>query len=483
MLLKELIYEGECIYSDLPSDTQVLNISTETSLVDEKTLFALPNSKKVPTFSTTPLGVLCDTEAALPQGVKAVRVRNVRQAIANAFYRFHRIDLKKVKMIAVTGTNGKTTTASFIKAILEDAGKKVGFIGTGKVSIGKDILSNENYSMTTPDPMLLYQMISVMQKSGCDAIVMEASSHSLALDKLFPLEFDYGVFTNLSSEHMDFHKSKEEYFAAKSKLFNKCKTAVLNIDDPYAKRIAERFHGRTVSCGVLWRGDAFATQIEDIKPIGTKYAYHTKDLVFIMRLNIPGTYNVYNSLLAATLCIDMGIKPTLVRESLSKIDSIEGRFEIIKGRVTVIIDYAHTYSAFEAFLKEVKRLKQKDGLITAVFGCGGERDREKRPKMASAAENLADRVIVTSDNSRGENLSDIISDITSGFKGSNYKIIKSRNDAIIYAIRSAKDGDTVLLIGKGPEKYNIDSDGYHHFDEREIATLALKMTQINDYEN
>ena len=475
MLLKELIYEREYICSDLPLDCEICNITSEVSLINGKTLFTLANSQKIPTFNTIPLGVICDSEAVLPDGIKAIRVNNARQATATLFYRFYGIDLKKIKMIAVTGTNGKTTTATFIKSILEESGKKVGFIGTGKVSIGNNILSNENYSMTTPDPELLYKMLSIMQKSGCEAIVMEASSHALALEKLFPLEFDYGIFTNLSSEHMDFHKNKEEYFAAKSRLFTMCKTAVLNIDDAYARRIDEKFNGKVIRTGVLWRGNVYATQIEDIDPIGTKYVYHAKDLVFIMKLNIPGVYNVYNSLLAAAVCIDMGIKPTLVREALSKITSVEGRFEIIKGRVTVIIDYAHTYSAFESFLKEVSRLKEKDGLLTVLFGCGGERDKSKRPKMAATAEKFADKVIITSDNSRGEDAMSIIADITDGFAGNGYKIIENRRDAIVYAIKTAKDGDTVVLVGKGPEKYNIDSEGYHHFDEREIVNLALKM--------
>lgn len=475
MKLKDLIREGEYVSCELDFETEVVNITSESTLINSGTLFVIPNSNKIPDFKINPLAVLCANDAEIPEGIPTVRAKEIRRLISFVYFRFYGIKVGKMKMIAVTGTNGKTTTASFIEKILTYTGNRVGFIGTGKIAIGDRVLSGENYSMTTPDPELLYRVLSLMQNDGCEAVVMEASSHALALDKLAPLEFDYGVFTNLSSEHLDFHPSKEEYFLAKKKLFQKCKCAVLNIDDPYARRLSEDFNGRVIRAGVLWRGDIYATQIENTPPDGLKYLYHGRNFIFFMRLQTSGIYNVYNSLLASAVCIDMGIKPKDAKIALSEIPFVEGRFEIIKDRVTVIIDYAHTDSAFESVMKNLSAMKHEQNRLTVLFGCGGERDRQKRPKMASIAEKYADRVIVTSDNSRGEDPMSIISDITLGFTKENYEIIENRREAIIHAVTTANDGDIVALIGKGAEKYNIDSNGYSHFDEKEIASFALSL--------
>ena len=475
MKLKDIIHKGEYVSSEIDFAENIDNITSEEALIGSGTLFVIANSNKIPKFKCKPLAVLCDRDAKIPAEIPRIIVKEVRKMISRAFFRFHKIDLTKIKMIAITGTNGKTTTATLIKSILQHSGLKVGFIGTGKISVGDRVLSGESYSMTTPDPELLYKVLSIMQNERCDAIVMEASSHALALDKLEPLYFDYGVFTNFSSDHLDFHGTKEEYFLAKKKLFSQSKTAVLNIDEPSLRKLAQGFRGRLIRVGVLWRGEVYATQIESSVSEGIKYLYHGNNFIFITKLQISGIYNVYNSLLALAVCIDMGLKPKDAKLALSKISSIDGRFEIIKGRIKVIIDYAHTESAFENVMKNLVSLRKKDNTITVLFGCGGERDKKKRPKMAALAEKYADRIIVTSDNSRGENPKDIINDIKSGFTTDKYEIIEDRQEAIIHSIKTSRDGDVVALIGKGAEKYNIDKDGYHHFDEKEIVSYALSL--------
>ncbi len=477
MKLNEIIYNDEYIISDATGDEEINSITTEFEKADEKTLLIIPNSKKSPNFSKSenyPAAILCDELCCIPKGFKTIRTNNTRLAMSYAYSRFYGVDYSKFKIIGITGTNGKTSTATFIKYILQDAGMKVGFIGTGKIEISEKILSDTRYSMTTPDPEVLYRTLKTMENEECDAVIMEISSHSLALDKVAPISFDYGVFTNLSSEHMDFHKSIEEYYNAKCKLFSMCKTAVFNIDDDYVRKAAVQCKVRRITAGAVWRGDVFASDIENKGFSGVNYVYHGKNYIFRMKLAIAGIYNVYNSMLATAVTTDMGIKPCDAKSSISKIKAIEGRFEIIKDDITVIIDYAHTDTAFNAVLKNLRDTKKNHEILTVVFGCGGERDRTKRPRMAAAAEAYADRIIVTSDNSRTEEPMDIIADIIHGFKNKGFEVCESREEAIKRAIVSSPAGGIVAIIGKGAEKYNIDKFGYHDFDERKIIKKALQ---------
>lgn len=486
MKLIDILRGANVQLKDMVGQLEIDKITVFPNEVDKNTLLIILSSKHTPNFQLLqklPAVVLCDANTKVPDSITCIRVDNPRACLAYAYSNFCEIDYSAIDFIGITGTNGKTTTARFTEKILRDAGYKVALIGTGKIEYEGLVLSDKYYSMTTPDPWILYPAIKELQKMGCKTVVMEVSSHALALDKVAPINFQYGVFTNLSAEHLDFHKTIDGYFSAKKRLFSKSKTAVLNIDDKYAREISRSFVGKRINCGIIWRGDSYATHVESRGFDGVEYMYRANGLIFKVQLQLSGIYNVYNSMLAISLCRDMGVKPCSAKRSLKDISSIPGRFEIIKDDVTVIIDYAHTPLAFESLLKEIGRSVQNKSNITVVFGCGGERDRQKRPKMAAIAEKYANHTIVTSDNSRNEPSEDIIADIISGFSHNNYTVIENREEAIRHAILSSAAGDTVAVVGKGAELYNIDKNGYHPFHERDIIDRALldrKEAQSNE---
>ena len=360
-----------------------------------------------------------------------------------------------------------------ITHILKENGKKCGFIGTGKMELEGVSLSDINYSMTCPDPDVLYPAIKKMQLMGAEIIVMEVSSHALELNKVCAIPFEIGIFTGLSHEHLDFHKTMEKYFSAKEKLINSCNKAIINLDDLYGRALYEKYRKKSIGVGILWEGDFNVREIENLGFEGIRYIIRTPNFHTRITLKTPGVYNITNSSLAFTAANAIGVLPKNIKSALEILSCIEGRFECISRDITVIIDYAHTPVALDNLLKTVKSCKKPKQKLTLVFGCGGDRDKEKRPLMAKAAELYADKIIVTSDNPRTEDPQKIITDIVNGFGRGSYGVVLNRKSAILYAIKNAVPGEVIVIAGKGHEKYICDANGYHKFDEKKIIAQAL----------
>ena len=313
-----------------------------------------------------------------------------------------------------------------------------------------------------------------MQSDGCDAVIMEVSSHALELHKTDPIPFSIGIFTGLSHDHLEFHGSMEKYFLSKEKLIASSKEAIINFDDPWGKRLYEKYKHTSTGIGIVWRSDRNATDLDNRGLSGIGYVFKSANFLTRIDLNIPGMHNVYNSMLAFETAYKMNVPPKTAKEALRLSNLIEGRCECIRSDITVVIDYAHTPEALNSLLQTVKVDIPRDCKIWLVFGCGGDRDKTKRPLMAEVAEKYADKIIVTNDNPRNESEEIIIKELISGFKNTDYSVIYDRESAIRYAIAKASPSDIVVVAGKGHEKYVIDKDGYHPFDERSIIDSALK---------
>lgn len=379
---------------------------------------------------------------------------------------------KHFKLIGVTGTNGKTSITYMLKAIIESKGFKTGVIGTIQNIIGDRCVEASN---TTPDAYGLNALFAEMRDAGCDYVIMEASSHALDQKRIYGLDFEVAAFTNLTQDHLDYHKTMENYFMAKLKLFTMCKAAVINIDDEYGKRLAETVNCECLTYAAEDRNSTYSANGINMKPDGIEYEMVGDYTIKRMRLKTGGKFSVYNSLCAAVCAKKLGFTTDEIAAALAQMDGVKGRAEVVPtGKdYTIIIDYAHTPDGLENILSTFKELKK--GRLVCLFGCGGDRDAKKRPIMGAIAAKLSDFVIVTSDNPRSEEPSAIISDILSGMKESktSYKVIENRVDAIKYAVQNARKDDIIVLAGKGHETYQILSTGKIHLDEREVIAEAL----------
>ncbi len=378
----------------------------------------------------------------------------------------------RLHMIGITGTNGKTTTSTLIKYMLEAAGHKVGLIGTVQNMIGDRALPAER---TTPDSFDLQSILALMVVEGCDTCVMEVSSHALDQQRVAGCTYDVGVFTNLTQDHLDYHGTMENYMHAKKRLFSMSRAGAFNGDDPWTASIM-----RDVSCtcctfGVEKEADVRATAITH-RADGVAF-----DLVYGNRsgrvsLAIPGQFSVYNALAAATACLQAGMDFDAVVGALCTAHGVKGRAEVVPTDrdFTVVIDYAHTPDGLDNICRTLKECCA--GRLVTLFGCGGDRDKGKRPQMGAIAARLSDAVIVTSDNPRSEEPGAIIRDIMAGIENNAVPVtvIENRIEAIRWAVSHALPGDTILLAGKGHETYQIVGEDILHLDEREIVAQALQ---------
>lgn len=401
-----------------------------------------------------------------------VIVENTRGCFSAICTNFYNNPADKLKLIGITGTNGKTTTSFIIKQILESTGKKVGLIGTVQNMIGDEAYPAK---YTTPDPYSLQKLFAQMADSGCEYCVMEVSSQALAQGRVNGLRFAVGAFTNLTQDHLDYHKSWENYFAAKRILFENSDIAVTNADDDNGLKIIEGLNfSKVVTYAVETNNADYVAKNVTFKPNGVEYEL-VGDNIGRCSCPIPGRFSVYNSLCAAAVALSQGVAFNDVLGAISKSKGVKGRIEVIPCNrdFTIIIDYAHSPDGLENIISSLREIAR--GRVVTVFGCGGDRDKTKRPKMGRIAAELSDFCVVTSDNPRSENPSQIISDILEGMKGVStpYKVVELRHDAIEYAIRHAKKDDIILLAGKGHETYQILPEGTIHFDEREVVAEIL----------
>lgn len=406
-------------------------------------------------------------------GVPVVYVDDTDETLAKLSEKFFGFPSKRLRLVGVTGTNGKTTVTYLVKSILEAAGKKVGIIGTNKCFIGERELDFSSCMPTTPSALELAQIFKEMADSDCEYVVMEVSSHALALKRVFGLRFEVGVFTNLTRDHLDFHKTMEEYLAAKAKLFDISKKGVVNSDSAAGLKIISMCRCPVISVGIH-DADILASAIslgEDfveftVSESGEKHNLH---------LNIPGKFSVYNALCAAGAARALGISYESITAGLASAGNVKGRVELVPTDTPyrVFIDYAHSPDGLSNILHTARGFTR--GRVIVLFGCGGDRDRTKRAVMGEIAGNLADFSIITSDNPRTENPIDIIEEIKCGIDRTNgeYIIIVNRREAIEYALKTAGERDTVLLCGKGQETYQIIGDKKLHFDEREVIREIL----------
>ncbi|MBQ3151121.1 MAG: UDP-N-acetylmuramoyl-L-alanyl-D-glutamate--2,6-diaminopimelate ligase [Clostridia bacterium] len=379
---------------------------------------------------------------------------------------------RQLKIIGVTGTNGKTTTCFLIHDILTRMGYSCGLIGTVKTVIGDEEIEA---TLTTPDPIQLYEYFRKMVDAGCEYCVMEASSQALAQRRLQGVRFSSAIFTNLTQDHLDYHGSFENYIAAKHMLFENTDLAVINLDDAAANKMIEGVSCPVVSFSIKNDKADFAAKNPNIKSTGAEYELVSKNFIKRIRFKVPGEFSVYNSMGAVVCLARMGLPIDEIVEAVALFNSVPGRMEVVPTDTdyTVIIDYAHTPDALENVIKTLQKITA--GKTIVVFGCGGDRDSTKRPIMGKIAAENADMVIVTSDNPRTEDPEKIIDDIMAGTQKAKVPVyrIADRREAIERAMKKAKSGDFILLAGKGQETYQIIGHEKHHMDEREIVAGIL----------
>ena len=410
-------------------------------------------------------------ERKLPVDLPQVLVEDARAAMSYMAQCFYGYPAAEMHGVGITGTKGKTTTSFLVRAIARHAGHKVGLMGTVCTYIGEE---EEPASLTTPDPIDVQSLLRRMKYAGCDFYVMEVSAHALDLRKLVGMKFDQGIFTNFSQDHLDYFGTMETYRRAKEKFFDPFYIghAVVNADDEAGKYMLGRVPATTY--GVSAPADAYANEIEILES-GVSYRLHWKDVVLPLHLHISGIFNVYNSMAAAVACLEMGISPEDVKAGLESVTVVPGRIEPLPTHTPyrVILDYAHSPASLESILKTIRQFTR--GRLICVFGCGGGRDKEKRPIMGEISGRLADFSVLTSDNPRLEDPMDILRAIEEGIKRTTgpYVVIENRREAIRYAMQMGQPGDVIVLAGKGHETYQDIGGQKHPFDEKVVVREIL----------
>ena len=473
------------------AQTEITSIERDSRRAREGTLFACIVGAHVDAHSFIPDVARAGARAVLterssvdvPAGVAVLYVPNLEKALDTIVPFFYDYPARAMRVVGITGTNGKTTTSYLVRAILRHAGRRVGLIGTIQAMIEDEVLPTSN---TTPDIIVLQQMLAEMRTRGMDAVVMEVSSHALALGRVAGIEFDTAVFTNLTQDHLDFHKTMENYARAKAHLFElvsapgakEGKTAVLNADDAASETMRAYTRCPIITYGVDHPADLTAQDVQLACDGMELTLMHSGKRLFHLHTGITGLFNVHNVLAAVGASLAEHVAATDIAAALTAFTGVPGRFELVReGQdFAVIVDYAHTPDGMENVLRTARAVTK--GRIIAVFGCGGDRDRTKRPIMGRIGAEMADIAILTSDNPRTEDPAAIVDEVERGvlpvIGDKPYEKIVDRRTAIFHAIGRAQAGDTVVILGKGHETYQILKDGTIHFDDREQAREAIR---------
>ena len=418
----------------------------------------------------TPQVINSKNESAHPILVQVPDSRSAMVHLAQAFYGY---PSRAFSVIGITGTNGKTTISYLIEAIVRKAGNNPAVIGTVNYRYNQKVLASGN---TTPGPIELQRLFKEMFDGGVTHLAMEVSSHALDQDRVAGINFSGAIFTNLTQDHLDYHKGLEEYFKAKTKLFtnlDKDAFPVINNDDPYGKRLAQMCNQPVVTYGLDETAQVYASGIS-MDTDHTDFTLNGSGQEIKLRMHLIGRHNVYNVLGAAAWALKAGISPGIIASAIEGFTSVPGRLERIDGAggIRVFVDYAHTEDALSNVISTLRQITRNK--IIVVFGCGGDRDKIKRPAMGRVVTDLSDYAVITSDNPRSEDPQAIIEDITRGITKKNYCIVPDRMVAIRTAVAKADEGDVVLIAGKGHETYQIIKDNVLHFDDREAVRECLK---------
>lgn len=486
MTLRELVKALQPIRIDGSLDRQVTGIVYDSRRVTPGLLFvAVPGQNTdghqyIPeAISRGAVAVVSERNGYPTTRVTRILVSDAREALARLAAAFYGHPSSRLQVLGVTGTNGKTTVAFMVKTLLEAAGCSSGLLGTVRYEIGERVIPA---SRTTPEAVEIQAMLAQMERAGCRACVMEVSSHALDQKRVLGVDFDVAIFTNLTQDHLDWHGTMENYYAAKEKLFRssgggKKQTAVINIDDAYGGRLVERS-----DCAVkLTYGLSEAAQLRavdiELGPDGCHFRVEGGGEPWRMRLPLIGRHNVYNALAAVGAALALRVPATAIRQALEGMAPVPGRLERVEcGQpFTVLVDYAHTDDALRNVLRTLKEITS--GRLLLVFGCGGSRDKGKRPKMGRVAAELASLTLITSDNPRKESPEDIAAQIVAGYRevrADGLVVELDRRRAIEEILRQAQPGDTVLLAGKGHETYQEFKDTVVPFDDRVHAREVLE---------
>ena len=460
-------------------ETEITSVTDNTAEVREGSLFICVKGQKFDGHSAAAemlekgaAAVVCEHDLGL--GDRQIITDNSRKLYGKLCAAWFGHPERKIKMIGVTGTNGKTTITNVIKHILMNTGHKTGLIGTIQNEIGSEVIPTEN---TTPKTHEFMALLDRMVREGCEYVVMEVSSFGLVQNRIGSSWFGIALFTNLTQDHLDYHKDMEDYYQAKKMLFEICDTAICNIDDDYGRRLYGEIGCDKQTFSTKENANFYADGIK-LKASGSSFWFCNEGKSHFVKTRIPGMFNVSNLTAAMAACLKAGIPLDKIISAVESYGGVKGRCEVIPtGRdFTVICDYAHTPDAIENVLRSVK--EYASGRLICLFGCGGDRDAAKRPKMAKAAAKYADMLVVTSDNPRNEDPEAIIREILTGLDGSSvkYEVVSDRREAIYYALKIAEKGDIIVLAGKGHEDYQILAGGKHiHFDEREVVAEGLKL--------